>query len=73
LVKYLITSLVDNPEAVAVEMQDTPEALTFQITLDPADVGKVIGRGGRIIKAIRTLARAAGNTEERQVEVEVVG
>jgi len=73
LVKYLIVSLVDNPDAVSIEVEDTPEVLSFHVTLDPADVGKVIGRGGRIIKAIRTLARAAGSTEERQVEVEVVG
>jgi len=73
LVRYLITSLVDVPEAVRVEVKDSDEALTFEISLDPADVGKVIGRQGRIIKAIRTLARAAGSNDEKQVEVEVLG
>ena len=73
LVRYLITSLVDAPEAVRVEVKDSDVALTFEITLDPADVGKVIGRQGRIIKAIRTLARAAGSNDEKQVEVEVLG
>jgi predicted RNA-binding protein YlqC (UPF0109 family) len=73
LVRYLVTSLVDTPEAVAIETSETEESLTFEITLDPADVGKVIGRQGRIIKAIRTLARAAGSTASRQVEVEILG
>ena len=73
LVTYLVTSLVDAPEAVAISTTETEESLTFEITLDPADVGKVIGRQGRIIKAIRTLARAAGSTASRQVEVEILG
>jgi predicted RNA-binding protein YlqC (UPF0109 family) len=73
LVRYLVTSLVDAPDAVTVEAKETEESLTFEITLDPADVGKVIGRQGRIIKAIRTLARAAGSTASRQVEVEIIG
>jgi uncharacterized protein len=73
LVTYLVTSLVDAPEAVAIATTETDESLTFEITLDPADVGKVIGRQGRIIKAIRTLARAAGSTASRQVEVEILG
>ena len=73
LVRYLVTSLVDAPDAVTIQTTETEESLTFEVTLDPADVGKVIGRQGRIIKAIRTLARAAGSTASRQVEVEVVG
>jgi uncharacterized protein len=73
LVTYLVTSLVDVPEAVAITTTETDESLTFEVALDPTDVGKVIGRQGRIIKAIRTLARAAGSTASRQVEVEILG
>ena len=72
LVRFLVTSLVDVPDAASVERFDEGSTVTFKITLDPSDVGKVIGRGGRIIKAIRTLARAAGSTEGLQVEVDVV-
>lgn len=72
LVRFLVTSLVDVPDAASVERIDEGSTVTFKITLDPTDVGKVIGRGGRIIKAIRTLARAAGSTEGLQVEVDVV-
>jgi len=73
IVRYLIESLVDVPEAVEIAVVDSEDALRFEVKLDPDDVGKVIGRGGRIIKAIRTLARAAGSTEGRQVDVDVVG
>ncbi|HEY5540162.1 MAG TPA: KH domain-containing protein [Coriobacteriia bacterium] len=73
LVRFLVTSLVDDADAVSISVSETDETVTFEITLDAADVGKVIGRQGRIIKAIRTLARAAGTTGEKQVEVEVVG
>jgi predicted RNA-binding protein YlqC (UPF0109 family) len=73
LVRYLVTSLVDDPDSVTVTVAETDESITFEIALNPEDVGKVIGRQGRIIKAIRTLARAAGTTGDKQVEVEVAG
>jgi uncharacterized protein len=73
LVRYLVTSLVDNPDAVTITTTESDDALTIEVALDSADVGKVIGRQGRIIKAIRTLARAAGSSDTRQVEVEVLG
>ena len=73
LVRYLVESLVDVPEAVKIAVTQSDDSVSFMVELDPSDVGKVIGRGGRTIKAIRTLARAAGSTENRQVEVDVVG
>jgi predicted RNA-binding protein YlqC (UPF0109 family) len=73
VVRYLVESLVDAPESVEITVTEEAETIRFEIALDPEDVGKVIGRGGRIIKAIRTLARAAGSTEGRMVDVEVVG
>lgn len=73
IVRYLVESLVDNPDAVEITVAESDDTISFQVALDPEDVGKVIGRGGRIIKAIRTLARAAGSTEGRQVDVDVIG
>lgn len=73
LVRYLVESLVDKPEAVTVEVTETETSAMYRISLDSEDVGKVIGRGGRIIKAIRTLVRAAGSTGDRSVEVDIVG
>lgn len=71
LVRYLITSLVAAPEAVEVTSVVDEGVATFSVRVDPEDVGKIIGRGGRIIKSIRTLARAAGSTEGLHIEVEV--
>ena len=73
LVRYLIESLVDKPESASVTAVSGDGTVKFEVVLDSEDVGKVIGRGGRIIKAIRTLARAAGSTEGLMVDVEVMG
>lgn len=73
LVRYLIESLVDKPESASVSAVPGDGSVKFEVVLDSEDVGKVIGRGGRIIKAIRTLARAAGSTEGLMVDVEVMG
>jgi uncharacterized protein len=76
LVRYLVTSLVDTPDAVAIKRVDQGADVVLEVTVDPEDVGKVVGKQGRIIKAIRTLARAAGSGsggEETFVHVEVIG
>jgi uncharacterized protein len=73
LVTYLITSLVDNPDEVAVEVKREGDDVTYEVTLNAEDVGKVIGRQGRVIKAIRTLVRAAGSVEGSHVDVEILG
>jgi hypothetical protein len=74
LVRYMVTSLVDAPDAVKVERVDDAGEIILEITVDPDDIGKVVGKQGRIIKAIRTLARAASSaTDETPVHVEVIG
>jgi uncharacterized protein len=73
LVRYLVTSLVDDPDTVTISMTESDNAVTFEIAVLPDDVGKIIGRQGRIIKAIRTLARSAGTAGDKLVEVEVAG
>jgi len=73
LVRFLVTSLVDSPDSVSITRATSGDVVRFEISVDPADVGKVIGRQGRIIKAIRTLARAAASCSGDLVEVDVVG
>ena len=58
LVEYLVVQIVDDPDSVSLEVIDGDDASTIEVSVAEDDVAKVIGRRGRTIKAIRTLARA---------------
>ena len=73
LVEYLVVSVVDEPDAVSLVVIDRTDASTIKVTVADGDVAKVIGRHGRTIKAIRTLARALAARLGTAVEVEVLG
>lgn len=73
LVEYLVSSLVDNPEAISIDVTDGEGTSLIEVHVDAEDVGKVIGRHGRVIKAIRTLARACAARDELIADVEVIG
>ena len=73
LLKHLVTSLVDEPDSVDINRRDEESVIAYEITVHTDDVGKVIGRQGRIIKAIRTVMRAAGSVNGEQVDVEIIG
>jgi predicted RNA-binding protein YlqC (UPF0109 family) len=72
LVELLTRSLVERPEAVEVRVVDGPHVTTVEVQVAPEDVGKIIGRGGRVIKAIRSLARAAATRSGKRVSVEIL-
>lgn len=71
LVEFLVRGLVDHPGAVTVRATERDRTLSIEVRVAPDDVGKVIGRRGRIVGAIRTLARAASAPGQRVI-VEVV-
>jgi uncharacterized protein len=71
LLGYLARQLVDEPEAVRVEELDEPDALVLRLHVAEADLGKVIGRQGRIARALRTIVRAASAREGRRVVLEI--
>lgn len=73
LVEYLVLSIVDDEDAVSLEVIDGEDASVIEISVAEPDVAKVIGRHGRTIKAIRTLARALAARLGTAVEVEVLG
>ncbi len=73
LVEYLVCSIVDDADGVSLEVSDGADSSTIEVTVAEGDVAKVIGRHGRTIKAIRTLARALAARLETSVEVEVMG
>jgi predicted RNA-binding protein YlqC (UPF0109 family) len=72
LLATLARRLVDQPEAVRVEEVERDDALVLQLHVAPEDVGKVIGRQGRIARALRTVVRAAAARSHRRVLLEIV-
>lgn len=73
LVRYLVTSLVEHPDDVRIDKRDSEDGAIYEVTVHPDDTGKVIGRQGRVIKAIRVVVRAAASTIGSDATVEVVG
>jgi len=72
LVEFLVRALVENPDKVEVEEFEEDGDLVLEVTVAEEDLGRVIGRGGRIANAIRTVARAAGSRGERRVIVDIL-
>ncbi|HZB24423.1 MAG TPA: KH domain-containing protein [Gaiellaceae bacterium] len=73
LVEFLARALVDDPDAVRVETEDRDDALVLHLHVAPDDVGKVVGRQGRIARALRAVVRAGGVREGRRVLLEIAG
>ena len=72
LLAYLARELVDDPEAVRVEEEERDGALVLVLHVAADDVGKVIGRQGRIARSLRTVVRASAARERRRVRLEIV-
>lgn len=73
LVAFLARKLVDDPDAVRVEQEVREDVLVVRLHVAPDDVGKVVGRQGRIARALRTVVRAGGVREGRRVLLEIDG
>ena len=71
LLTFVAKSLVDHPEQVAVHVTEGPEAVILELNVAEADMGKVIGKQGRIAKAIRTIVKAATSRNSKPVFVEI--
>ena len=69
-VEYIVKALVNNPEAVSVTEEETDASVTIKVMVAESDMGKVIGRGGKIAKAIRTLARTSGRDQSKKINVQ---
>ncbi|HEX2129288.1 MAG TPA: KH domain-containing protein [Solirubrobacterales bacterium] len=73
LVEFLVKALVADPEAVRVdEIEEREGEILLEVRVAPDDLGRVIGREGRVANAIRTLAKAAATVEGGRVMVEIV-
>lgn len=71
LLAWIARRLVDDPDAVRVETFEQSGATILRLHVAPDDVGKVIGRQGRIVRALRTLVRASGAHDDRRCMLEI--
>ena len=71
LLTYIVANLVSDPEAIFIEESVQGDEVTYSLRVAPEDMGRVIGRHGRIAKEIRTLMKAAGNRENKKVTVDI--
>ena len=71
LLTYIVANLVSDPSAISIEENTEGDEVTYSLRVAPTDMGRVIGRHGRIAKEIRTLMKAAGNRENKKVTVDI--
>jgi predicted RNA-binding protein YlqC (UPF0109 family) len=72
LLEFLARSLVDHPERVRVEETQTSDGVVLRLSVAKEDVGKVIGRQGRIARALRTVVKASAVKDGKQATVEII-
>ena len=71
--EFVARSLVDDPDAVVVDLTETDDEVTLTLKVGEGDMGRIIGRDGRIANAIRSLLRVMAARDGRHVELEIVG
>lgn len=72
LVEIIAKALVDNPDEVVVTEKEEGKNVTIELHVAPSDMGKVIGKQGRIAKTIRTIVKAASSKDDKRVDVEII-
>lgn len=72
LVEYIVTSLVDNPDQVSVSESDQRDTVVLEISVASSDMGRVIGKGGRVVNSIRTLVQVLAAKQGKRVSLEVL-
>ncbi len=72
LVEVIAKSLVDYPDEVVVTEKETRKAIVLELKVAPSDMGKVIGKQGRIAQAIRAVVKAAASREDKKVIVDIL-
>ncbi|MBB6675443.1 KH domain-containing protein [Cohnella nanjingensis] len=72
LIRVIARALVDHPEDVQIQVKEDARGLVYELSVHPGDVGKVIGKQGRIAKALRTVVTSASVKERKRVIVDIV-
>ena len=71
LIKFVVSSFAEKPELIEYDVNDCGREVAVTITLEASDMGKVIGRQGKIAKALRTLVRAGSQKENKKYVIEI--
>lgn len=72
LIKTIVNPLVDYPEEITIAMKEESNKMIYHLTVHPDDVGKVIGKNGRIAKAIRTIVYAASTDSHKRIYLDIM-
>lgn len=70
LLEVIIKGLVDNKDAVSIKEKQNKDTTVYQIKVNPADMGRIIGKQGKMAKSIRTLMKSVANKEHKRISVE---
>ena len=73
ILETIITNLVENKEAVEIKELEGEKSIVYEVKVDQNDMGKIIGRQGRLAKSIRTVMKAVAGKEHKKVSVEFIG
>lgn len=72
LVRIIATSLVDHPDQVEVTEKESDKSIVIELKVAPEDMGKIIGKQGRIAKSIRSVVKAAASKDDKKVVVDII-
>lgn len=67
--EYIITQIVDNPEKIEINEQEENEMINFTITVDSSDMGKIIGKNGKVIRAIRNVVKIPAIKQNKKINI----
>ncbi len=72
LVEYLVKSLVERPDEVVLNMEESEDNVSMELRISPEDLGRIIGKNGNTINAIRTVLQAAASSHKKRAKLEVL-
>lgn len=70
--EYILSQLVDNPEKIVIEEKEEDGIVNFSITVDPTEMGKVIGKGGKVIRSVRNVLKILAIKEGKHVNISLI-
>ena len=73
LLEVIIKGLVDNKEAVSISEKPTNDTITYQVKVEQVDMGRIIGKQGKMAKSIRTVMKSVASKEHKRINIEFVG